>query len=123
MRLISAHAPDAKASLSLGSGVGWLQPALNKILIATWVCRLDDAAAIATMDAQARRLADKISEEFAAQNIPAPRFIERTMQASSSLMQFEIPLRQLLLQTLLELETEESTLPQATMSINSTPHS
>ena len=123
LRLISAHAPDAKASLSLGSGVGWLQPALNKILIATWVCRIDDAAAIATMDAQARRLADKISEEFAAQNIPAPRFIERTMQASSSLMQFEIPLRQLLLQTLLDLETEESTLPQATMSINSTPHS
>ena len=107
LRLISGSAPHAKATLNLGSGVGWLESALQKIMIATWTIPGDDASGIARMRQEAQQLSERISSEFAEQtkhDIAAPCFLEHHISATASHLEVQAALRKMILEALLTLE-------------------
>ncbi|MBB3212919.1 CHASE2 domain-containing sensor protein [Herbaspirillum sp. Sphag1AN] len=116
LRLISRYASHAKGSIGLGKGIGWLQPALNKILIATWVCPVDDAQALDRMHVEATALREKIAEEFASQQLPQPSLLERTMFVDSVATDTEASLRSMILDSVQALTTTHQQDQQASMN-------
>ena len=107
LRLISRFACHAKGSMGLGKGVGWLQPALNKILITTWVVAVDDTAGNERMHLEANLLRQKIVEEFAYQQLPQPHLLERVMHVDDVAANIETSLRSMIIDAVQALTTSQ----------------
>lgn len=102
------RAPSASAALNLGHGTGWLKPAFEQILVASWLGTPDDAAFLRRMRTEAAQLTAGLTTAFGAGVALRSRYLEREVGAPTGTDQVAAQVRMMIFESLGPANEQES---------------
>lgn len=98
--VLRRHAPGASATLNLGHGTGWLKPAFEGILVASWLATPGDAASLRLMRTEAAQLTAGLTRAFGNGVALRSNYLEREVAAPAGTADVRAQLRMMVFESL-----------------------